>query len=271
MYFPSHYIRFISRHLTLVLISSLVWPLLLQAQEADAITQKISLGSHFSSGKYGAEDETDIFFFPVSYELAKFPWVLNLTASYLGIKGPSDVFLETGNIGRGRVGTNEMIDEKGVGDLVIAGGYQSPPIFNGWVFVDLTVQAKIPTADETRDLGTGETDYGFQLDFYTTLDRNTWLSTFGYRNRGKTPLYDLENSSFASLGYMRQYGERMYAGLIYDYRERASSNSFESHEVMPFVSYNVTDKLSLMAYTVAGFTDSSADRTFGLQLSYTLP
>ena len=268
---PSFYIQSRLHIPVLVLVCLFCFPLVLNAQEAEPFIQKISLGSHFSSGKYGAEEETDIFFLPISYELTKFPWVLTVTAPYLGLKGPGDVFLETGNIGRGRVGTNEIINEKGAGDLVIAGSYQFPPIFKGWVFVDLTVQAKLPTADETRDLGTGETDFGYQLDFYTTLDRNTWFTSIGYRKRGKTPLYDLENSSFASLGYMRQYGEKTYAGLIYDYRERASSNSFESHELMPFVSYNATDRVSLMAYTVAGFTNSSADRTFGLQLTYTLP
>jgi hypothetical protein len=271
MNFSSHFNQPQFQTLVLALIISLGCPLALQAQDVEAITQKISLGSHFSTGNYGAEEKTDILFFPVSYELAKFPWVLTVTAPYLGLKGPGDVFLETGNIGRGRTGTNEIIDEKGLGDLVIAASYQFPPIFKGWVFVDLTLQAKLPTADETRDLGTGETDYGYQLDFYTTLDRNTWFSSIGYRNRGKTPLFDLENSTFASLGYMRQYGERTYAGLIYDYRERASSNSFESHEIMPFVSYNLTEKWNLMVYAIAGFTDSSADRAFGLQLSYTLP
>jgi len=238
-------------------------------EETREASHKLIFGTYFSSGKYGADEKTDITYLPLSYELAKFPWVLSVSVPYLGLKGPGDVFLETGNIGRGE--TIEPINEKGLGDVFVSASYQFEPILNGWVYVDFSLQAKIPTADEKKDLGTGETDYGYQLDFYSTLNRNTYFSSFGYRRRGKTPLYDLEDSFYSSLGLMRQYGENMFLGLIYDYREKASSNSFESHEFMPFVSYNLNAQWNMMVYTIVGFTDSSADQTIGLQFSYTLP
>lgn len=237
----------------------------------DPKVHKFTLGSYFSQGDYGSTEETDITYFPVSYELTTFPWVLSVTAPYLALQGPGDVFFETGNIGGGRDEVNEFVDERGIGDVFLSATYQFPPVLNDWIFVDFTLQAKLPTADETRDLGTGELDLGYQLDFYSTLERNTYFSTLGYRQRGKTPLFDLENSFYASLGMMRQYGDNTFLGLIYDYRERASSNAFESHELMPFVSYNLGKQWNFMLYTIVGFTASSADQTFGLQASYTLP
>ncbi len=255
----------------------LACPVLLLPQSGKAqvppaeITQKFTMGTYFSSGDYGADRDTKIIYYPLSYEVARFPWVLSVTVPYLNLSGPGDVFMETGNIGRGRGGTNAVVDQQGLGDVFVTGTYQMNPVLNGWVFVDISLQAKLPTADETRDLGTGETDYGAQLDFYSTLGRNTWFSTIGYRWRGKTPLYDLEDSPFASVGIMRQYGENTYLGLMYDYRERASSNSFESHELMPFVSWNLAERWNIMVYTIVGFTDSSADKTAGFQISYTLP
>ena len=237
----------------------------------DPKVHKFTLGSYFSQGDYGSTEETDITYFPISYELTTFPWVLSVTAPYLALQGPGDVFFETGNIGGGRDEVNEFVDEQGIGDVFLSATYQFPPVLNDWVFVDFTLQAKLPTADETRDLGTGELDLGYQLDFYSTLERNTYFSTLGYRQRGKTPLFDLENSFYASLGMMRQYGDNTFLGLIYDYRERASSNAFESHEFMPFVSYNLGKQWNFMLYTIVGFTASSADQTFGLQASYTLP
>jgi hypothetical protein len=237
----------------------------------DPKVHKFTLGSYFSQGDYGSTEETDITYFPISYELTTFPWVLSVTAPYLALQGPGDVFFETGNIVGGRDEVNEFVDEQGIGDVFLSATYQFPPVLNDWVFVDFTLQAKLPTADETRDLGTGELDLGYQLDFYSTLERNTYFSTLGYRQRGKTPLFDLENSFYASLGMMRQYGDNTFLGLIYDYRERASSNAFESHELMPFVSYNLGKQWNFMLYTIVGFTASSADQTFGLQASYTLP
>ena len=111
-----------------------------------------------------------------------------MTAPYLALQGPGDVFFETGNIVGGRDEVNEFVDEQGIGDVFLSATYQFPPVLNDWVFVDFTLQAKLPTADETRDLGTGELDLGYQLDFYSTLERNTYFSTLGYRQRGKTPL-----------------------------------------------------------------------------------
>ncbi len=255
----------------LLLIFVPFFPQAVQAQEEENTSHKITLGSYFSKGDYGAVEETSINYFPVSYEIARFPWVLSVTTPFLALKGPGDVFLETGNIGREREGGDDFINETGVGDVFLSATYQFPPIFDDWVFVDFTIQAKIPTADENKDLGTGEPDFGYQLDFYTTLERNTYFSTFGYRQRGKTALFDLENSLYGSFGYMRQFGEKTYLGLIYDYRAKASSNSFESHEVMPFVSYNLGQQWNVMLYSIMGFTDSSADTAFGLQASYTFP
>lgn len=241
------------------------------AAQDDHKVHKFTLGSYFSQGDYGSTEETDIAYFPVSYELTTFPWVLSVTAPYLALQGPGDVFFETGNIGGDRDESNEFVDERGIGDVFLSATYQFPPVLNDRVFVDFTLQAKLPTADESRDLGTGELDLGYQLDFYSTLERNTYFSTLGYRQRGKTPLFDLENSFYASLGLMRQYGDNTFLGLIYDYRERASSNAFESHEMMPFLSYNLGKQWNFMLYSIVGFTASSADQTIGLQASYTLP
>jgi len=246
-------------------------PASVSAQEENDFTHKFTLGGYFSSGDYGADRDTDITYFPLTYEVARFPWVVSVVAPYLSVEGPGDVFLEAGNIGHGREGDNSLIDEAGLGDVFVTAIYQLDPIFNGWLFVDVSLQAKLPTADETRDLGTGETDFGYQLDFYTTYGRNTYFSALGYRQRGKTPLYDLEDAFYGSAGIMRQYGDNTYLGLIYDYREKASSNSFESHELMPFVSYNFNERWNVMLYTIAGFTDSSADRAIGFQFSYSLP
>jgi len=241
------------------------------AQEQNDITHKITVGTYYSSGDYGVDEDTEISYIPISYELARFPWVLSVTVPYLSLQGPGDVFLETGNIGRPRGTTSEMIDEKGLGDVFLTATYQLPPIFNDWVFLDLTVQTKLPTADENNDLGTGKSDTGLQLDFYTSLERNTYFTTVGYRHRGKTPLYDLENSFYATLGLMRQYSDKTFLGLLYDYREKASSNGFESHELMPFLSYNLDSQWNVMLYSIFGFTNSSADNTIGFQISYTLP
>src|SRR5690606_5927353 len=110
-----------------------------------------------------------------------------------------------------------------------------------------------------------------QLDLYKSLGATTLFSTLGYRHRGRTPLYDLRDSLFLSLGLMRTLNERSSLGLLYDYREAASESSAESHELMPFYAWSPARQWNLMVYTILGFTPSSADETLGLQVSYSWP
>jgi hypothetical protein len=241
------------------------------AQGENPVIHKISLGSYHSAGDYGTDPETKILYLPVSYEIARFPWIASVTVPYMELEGPGDVFLEAGDIGRDRTGPSSLIHEDGLGDISLKAAYQFQPILNNFAFVDLSLLWKIPTADEQKDLGTGENDIGVQLDFYNTVGQTTWFSTFGYRFRGKTPLYDLRDSGYFSLGGMRRVNEEVNFGLIYDYRQPAALNSYETHELMPFISWASGERMSFMIYTIFGATEASADRTLGLQLTYTLP
>src|SRR5690606_31835958 len=132
------------------------------AQDGDTLAHKLTLGSYYSKGDYGALRDTTIRYFPLSYEVSRFPWIVSLTVPYLNLDGPGDVFLEAGNVGRGEPGTGTMISEGGVGDVLLSGTWQFEPVFGGFAYLDFTLQAKLPTADEERDLGTGELDVGAQ-------------------------------------------------------------------------------------------------------------
>lgn len=240
-----------------------------RAQEAEDFTHKLTLGGYYSTGDYGASQDTEILYFPLSYELSRFPWILTLTVPHLSLDGPGDVFLEAGNVGRPRPDGNPLISESGLGDVILSGTYQFESLFDDFAFLDLTLQAKLPTADESRDLGTGELDVSLQVDLYRNFGDTTVFTTLGYRHRGRTPLYDLQDSAYFSLGAMHPLGENRSLGLLYDFREAASSSAYESHELMPFISWTPDDRWNLMLYTIFGFTSSSADRAAGFQLSYT--
>ncbi|MEX2367624.1 MAG: hypothetical protein WD601_13560 [Pseudohongiellaceae bacterium] len=243
-------------------------PLPCLSQDESAISQKMTLGLFSSRGDYGASERTDIHYIPLSYELARFPWIVSLTVPWLALQGPGDVFLEAGNIGRPGSSPQDSISEAGQGDVIVTGTYQMDPLFNGFAFLDLSVQLKVPTADETRDLGTGEVDVSYQMDLYKTVDSTTLFTTLGYRRRGRTSLYDLENSLYFSLGGMRQVSTNTNLGLLYDYREAASSSAYESHELMPFISWDRGQGWNYMLYAIFGFTPGSADQALGAQISY---
>lgn len=236
-----------------------------------SLTHKLTLGAYYGEGDYGAGRDTRIHYLPLSYEVASFPWIASISVPYLGLQGPGDVFLEAGNVGRPGVGANPDISEDGLGDVLLTGTYQFESLLGSFAFVDFSLQVKLPTADESRDLGTGERDVSAQFDIYKAVGEWTLFSTLGYRHRGRTPLYELQDSAYVSLGAMRRLNDSGNLGLLYDFREAASPHAFETHELMPFYSWTPGRRWNLMVYTIVGFTASSADETLGFQLSYTWP
>ncbi len=249
------------------LSSPFLIPPLVQAQES-SVSQKLSLGGYSSDGNYGVSENTSFTYIPLTYEISLSPWVVSLTVPYLGLEGPADVFLEAGNIQRTAARSISNTKESGIGDVVLSGSYQFEAVLGDFAFLDFSIQLKLPTADENKSLGTGETDVSYQFDLYKTLNSTTLYSTLGYRKRGRTPLYELQDSSYFSLGAVQQLNDTSAIGLIYDFREAASNSSLEGHELMPFYSWTPDEKWNLLLYTIVGFTDSSADQAFGFQISY---
>jgi hypothetical protein len=55
---------------------------------------------------------------------------------------------------------------------------------------------------------------------------------------------------------------------VYDYREGSSSDSGDSHELGPYVSYRLTSHWKLGAYGFFGLSRSAADFGLGTTLGY---
>jgi hypothetical protein len=242
-----------------------------EAQDAPAARNSLGFGAHYSTGDYGLDDNTSILFFPVSYERSLGNWNLQLTAGHLQISGYGNVLVNVGGVGR-----NEFVDldenlvkssSRGMGDTIVSATYQWPGVWQSGVFLDIGIELKLPTAAESKGHGTGEMDYGGQVDVYKQLGSITVFSTLGYRFRGQSTLFDeMSDSAFVSLGFSRPVNERWSYGLIYDFREAASATSGETHELLPYVSWVPTPSWSLMFYTAKGFTVDSPDIAIGLQL-----
>lgn len=244
-----------------------------QQSESQAPSNDLSFGSYYSKGDYGQTLDTSIYYFPLSYERSYGKWSLQASVPYLEISGAGNVLVNVGGVGREEL---EVLDNpvasgnnRGVGDTVLSATYQLPALAKLKPFFDLGFEVKIPTANEAKGLGTGAYDYGLQLDAYQQVGQTTLFATLGYKIRGRSDLFvSMTDSAFVSLGFARPLGERLSAGVIYDFREAASKNSGETHEVLPYVSWAIANEWTLMSYVVKGFTEDSADIAVGAQLNY---
>lgn len=249
-------------------LSFLVFTCPILAQDYNDIKQTVSLASYFSSGDYGEDADTDIYYFPVSYSAAKGRWGAQLTVPHLQVEGVGNVLVNIGGVSRA-VSGNQRERNSGIGDSTLAVTYQMDPLSETSPFIDFRLDIKIPTADRNRGLGTGEADYSTQIDISQGYGDSVIFGTFGYTFRGKTDFYaGLEDSAYVQLGVARPIASQWNVGIFYDFREPASTFSPEIHELVPYFSFQISERWSFTGLTAFGFTQASATAAVLGQISY---
>jgi hypothetical protein len=231
----------------------------------------LSTGAYYSVGDYGQADDATVHYIPFSYQLGIANWQFEIGAPYLRLAGSGDILFNAGGVvGRSEFDiARDSVAESGIGDVVLSATYQLPAFDANDFFFDIGVDVKIPTADESRSLGTGATDYGLKLDVYKLFGEITAFSTIEYKYRGRSSVFsDIESSFNLSLGFAYPINAAWSTGLIYDYRQAAVATFDDTHEVVPYVSWQQSQHWSWMSYLVKGFTEDSADVAVGVQATY---
>ena len=234
---------------------------------------KFSTGVDYSSGDYGEDQDTDIVYVPVTVRYLKDPWLFKQTVPWIHIKGPGGV-IGGGTDGSVVVGGGSQAErrtESGLGHVVASVGYTLPGLMQQGTFVEFTGKVKFGTADEDKELGTGENDYTIQVDVAKRFGEFTPFGTLGYRFTGESDQFDLDDVFFVSVGGGYKFTAKTSAGLIYDYREASSRTSDDPSEIVGYVSHKLSDLWALTAYAATGFSDGSPDANIGVQVTYTVP
>lgn len=250
----------------------------LVAQNSPELTQTLSFGGYYAEGGYGQTVDTNIRYVPLTYGIDYGNWGAQVITSHLQIDGAGGVLVNLGGVSNsardfmpnpGPDVAVESVSSSGLGDTLVSAIYRFDPIGKSALFVDLRVDVKLPTADDTKALGTGEVDYTVQLDLSRRVVDSTLFASFGYTARGDSEVFtDLENSAFAQLGFSYPISESVSTGVFYDYRGKAASSAFEIHEISPYLSVYLSERWSLTGLLTWGLTDGSADQAILGQLSY---
>jgi hypothetical protein len=226
----------------------------------------ISAGIDYTTGDYGSAADTEIVSFPVTGKLELGPWAVALTIPYIRIDGPGDV------VGGGVVtkkgkerGTTTSTETSGLGDIVGAVTFTlpTPP---ATPTIDLTGKIKIPTASESKNLGTGEFDYTAQVDVLQRIGPVTPYGTLGYRILGEPDGVDLNNQVLIGVGASVDLSRSFTAGLSLDYRTSSTDQADDPAEATPYVTWSLAPAFKLNVYGLVGLSDGSPDYGGGLKL-----
>lgn len=237
-------------------------------QNSSSLSQTLSAAAYYARGDYGEADVTRIRYFPLSYEANKGKWGVQVLVPRLEVSGLGNVLVNVGGVTQAVAG-GERTTQEGLGDMVLSAIYRFDSVFEVVPFIDFRLDVKVPLADERKSLGTGEVDYTPQLNLSRYLGNNLLFATVGHNFRGDSTLYPgLRDSSFLQVGTAFPVTDNWTAGVYYDYREAASDYGTETHEVVPYFTWQWSERWSLTGLAVWGATEGSADLSVLGQISY---
>jgi len=219
-----------------------------------------STGIDFSSGDFGTDTDTDVWYVPSSLKLEWDPFFIKVTVPYVIVDG--DVVLIDGQPegGPGFGGTRN-----GIGDIVLSGGYVYFPTSEFLPVIELSGKVKFATANENKGLGTGEENYTLQLDVSKQFGWFTPFGAVGYKFIGDPSGVNLSDKVFASGGFSARLGDRVSAGVVYDWAESAVSGRADIQEISPFASIRFGENFAIDPYALVGLSNSSPDWGLGVQ------
>lgn len=231
--------------------------------EAEDYVQ-IGTGADYSSGDYGNTEDTKILSVPVSLKVKKDAFFVRASIPYLRVKGPGSVVAgDGGPVPGGTAGAVTTND--GIGDLSLSAGYTLD--LTDTTYFDIIGRIKIPTASESKNLGTGTTDFTAEGAITHQFGEISLSARGGRRFNGSSTRFPLRDVWQAGAGAYYQAGDIML-GLDYDWREASLSTASDRSEVTGSVTYKVTPAVRIQGYGYTGFTDGSPNAGGGLQLLY---
>lgn len=233
------------------------------AQAQDGLT--LGIGTDYSTGDYGSNTTTDIWSVPFTARLVAGEWTFKASMPWLRVSGDPNVLPGLGTVTNLNPGSGDRT-ATGFGDLALAASWTLPT--GTPLGVQLTANAKLAIADEDKGLGTGANDYGVAVDLYRAFGATTWFGGAGYTWLGDSQFIDVEAVSNVNAGFSHAVGNGNL-GLLYDWREAASSGFDDRSELTAFYGFPAGKSGRFQVYALRGLSDGSPDWGAGLSYSVT--
>lgn len=206
-----------AKKICLCLFTVLCAVLPLQEAGAQSYDWRVSTSVNYETGKYGSSSRTETWYIPVTVK-RYFPGKadLSMTIPYVQTSG-SGVTTVDGNVFQISA-PGPSVTNSGIGDIVLRGSYYLFSEGRDVPFdLNLTGKIKVPTADDSKGLGTGEFDTGAGLEFAKTLpDGFTGYLDIYYTAIGDPPGLDLEDRVSFDAGFSRALAPRWTVSAFYE-------------------------------------------------------
>jgi hypothetical protein len=222
----------------------------------------IAVGADYSTGDYGASEDTDVWAIPMSLRYRTGAWRFGVSTSWLRVTSPNTVDADGNFIGSG----GRRTTEEGMGDIHLSAAYALLDDRDYLVGLDVIGKVKLPTADEDKFLGSGKADYGLNLEIFKAINHWTPYWNVGYKWKGDPSDINYKNVWSTSLGFDYKVNRDLIVGVGYDWQQKITQFSQNAQEASAYANYYLNDKNKLNFYLLTGYSDASPDWGSGLVL-----
>lgn len=257
---------------------------------ANAQTVQVGVGAEYSTGSYGGTGDTEIYEVPLTFRVRNGDWSFRVRVPFASIMGPGGVVPggpdDNGgdrdggdNSGPGNNNDDDDdpadpidpalgevvggIDSQGLADISLSATWSHDLTDSD--YLDLTGRVTLPTGDEQKDLGTGETDFTFLAEVGHDFDGAGVYAFGGYKFRGGATRKD--GAQFGAGGYFRPT-EGVIAGVDAGWSESSINGLDQSADLTAYTSFSLSKDLRLSVYALTGLTDNAPDFGGGLTLTW---
>jgi hypothetical protein len=256
--------------LFVVAVTLVVLPLGAAFAQMDDIKYKGTFGVDYSNGNYGTDRNTDVELGLSTLSAILGNLKVNVSIPYMRIAGRGLVIFDAaGNpIVINRRTTDAPDVRTGFGDLNLGATYTIPPDVLDDFEVDMSARVKVPTASTRKRLGTGEADFGGNIEVSRQFGIWRPFVSLGYLIPGEPAGFVLNNTVSASAGTSLELNDHLVAIGSYDYDSPSSPLLPSSQEAFGSLSWLLSDSVTLTGYGTAGLSSGSPKVGGGLLVSY---
>lgn len=251
---------------------------------------QLGTGVQYSSGDFGREDDTTILEVPFTARLKAGNWSFRARLPFASIEGPGGIIPGEDDDGRQRrrrrgrdddddsdaadeiddddLGLDDEdpefsdFNESGLGDISLSASYSFD--LSAHNYLDLTGKVTLPTGDEDKDLGLGETDYLLSGEIGQDFTGGGLYVLGGYRMRGGSAR---EDGAIAAVGGYAITGSTI-TGVEVNWSEPSLASSQDALGITGYTSFRLSDDIRLSLFAEAGLSDNTADYGGGLGLTW---
>lgn len=223
---------------------------------------KFSSSFNYDTGKYGTPDRTNSVYIPFTLKRYFEDGDLSVTVPYLRQSSTGQVTWVGGKPVRVDKTPRAAAasSESGLGDIMLRGTYalmrEGPKAFD----LNLAGRMKLPTADESKGLGTGEMDGGAGLEFAKEINAGwTLLADAYYTIIGDPEGVDYNNQLALDLGFYKPLNEDLGLTVIYETQSAISDGGSDPRSVSGTLSYGAPDGFQFTGGLTLGLSDGSPD------------